>query len=40
MKYQLSFALMLASTLAMAQAQQSGIGGIKFEPGTVSPFPA
>lgn len=35
MKYQLSFALMLASTLAMAQAQQSGIGAIKFEPGTV-----
>ena len=35
MKYQLSFALMLASALAMAQAQQSGIGAIKFEPGTV-----
>ena len=35
MKYQLSFALILASTLAMAQAQQSGIGAIKFEPSPV-----
>ena len=40
MKYQLSFALMLASTLAMAQVQQSDIGAIKFEPSAVSPFPA
>lgn len=33
MKYQLSLALMLASTLALAQ--QSGIGAIKFEPSAV-----